>query len=135
MKSLIKKRKVVVISLLCVVLALGSYTTYYFHGLMSYRTKVSEIVIENIDISNIPDGLYIGECDVGYIYAKVNVMVKNGEISTIDLAEHRNDRGATAESIIGDILVQQRIDVDAVSGATNSSSVIKKAVMNALSEP
>ena len=37
-----------------------------------------------------------------------------------------------AETVINEIVDEQRIDVDAVSGATNSSIVIKKAVENAL---
>ena len=34
--------------------------------------------------------------------------------------------------VIDRILDQQRLDVDAISGATNSSKVIKKAVENAI---
>ena len=35
-------------------------------------------------------------------------------------------------NVINEIVDEQRINVDAVSGATNSSIVIKKAVENAL---
>ena len=44
----------------------------------------------------------------------------------------QNERGALAEGIIDDIMAQQKIDVDAVTSATNSSNVIKKAIENAL---
>lgn len=37
-----------------------------------------------------------------------------------------------AEAVLEEILRQQRIDVDTVSGATNSSKVLKKAVEDAL---
>jgi uncharacterized protein with FMN-binding domain len=53
-------------------------------------------------------------------------------ITDVEIVEHRHDLGGAAESVVDDILIHQRIDVDAVSGATNSSSVIKKAVENAL---
>jgi uncharacterized protein with FMN-binding domain len=46
--------------------------------------------------------------------------------------EHRHERGKTAEVITDSIIDEQKIDVDAISGATNSSTVIKKAVENAL---
>ena len=46
--------------------------------------------------------------------------------------EHRHERGKAAEKVIEKIIEEQKIDVDAVSGATNSSTVIKKAVENAL---
>ena len=67
-----------------------------------------------------------------FIYAKVEVTVKNGEVSNINILEHRHERGETAEAIINKIVEQQKIDIDTISGATNSSIVIKKAVENAL---
>ena len=51
----------------------------------------------------------------------------------IVLLEHRNDRGLTAEGIVDSIIENQRITVDVISGATNSSTVIKKAIELALS--
>lgn len=47
--------------------------------------------------------------------------------------EHRHERGKTAETMTNKIVDEQRIDVDAVSGAANSSIVIKKAVAKSLS--
>ena len=91
----------------------------------------SKYVIDG-KISDIPDGVYIGEYDVNVIYAKVEVTVENGEITNIIILEHRNERGKPAEAVINKIVEDQKIDVDAVSGATNSSTVIKKAVENAL---
>ncbi len=58
--------------------------------------------------------------------------MKNGEVSNINILEHRHERGETAEAIINKIVEQQKIDIDTISGATNSSIVIKKAVENAL---
>jgi uncharacterized protein with FMN-binding domain len=84
------------------------------------------------DASNIADGTYIGECDVKFIYAKVAVTVRDGHITDIRLLEHRHERGQAAEAVIDKIITQQELDVDAVSGASNSSQVIKKAVDNAL---
>ena len=60
------------------------------------------------------------------------VTVQNGEITNINILEHRHERGKTAEAITTKIVDEQRIDVDTISGATNSSTVIKKAVANAL---
>ena len=50
----------------------------------------------------------------------------------IRILEHKNERGQAAETIVDQIVSEQKIDVDAISGATNSSKVIKKAVENAL---
>ena len=75
---------------------------------------------------------HIRYCNVGYIYAKVKVVVYNHIITDIELLEHAHERGAKAESIVKTIVEEQRADVDAVSGATNSSMVIEKACVNAL---
>jgi len=102
------------------------------YSVSSYQKEVRNIVISDIDVSNIPNGNYVGEYDVEYIYAKVEVVVKDGEINEIKILEHRNERGGQAEKITDDIINKQKINVDAVSGATNSSKVIKKAVEIAL---
>ena len=69
---------------------------------------------------------------MGYIYAKVEVEIRDNEIVSINILEHRNERGESAEKITDDMVAEQEINTDAVSGATNSSNVIKKAVENAL---
>ena len=58
--------------------------------------------------------------------------VQNGAVTNIDILEHKNGRGSRAEVVVDRIVEEQKIEVDAVSGATNSSTVIKKAVENAL---
>lgn len=97
-----------------------------------YQGKVSNISVEEVDLSNVSDGIYIGECNVDYIRAKVEVEVKSHQIVNIELLEHINERGKKAETIIDTIIEQQTIDVDVVTSATNSSKVIKQAVENAL---
>lgn len=104
----------------------------YYIDFYNYQTNISTIYIKEIDVSNISDGKYIGEYDAGYIYTKVEVIIKNGKILNINLLEHKNERGKPAEKIVDKIMEENQINVDAVSGATNSSTVIKKAVENAL---
>jgi len=40
-------------------------------GFSDYQSKVQSINFANIDVSEIPDGVYFGEYDVTYIYAKM----------------------------------------------------------------
>lgn len=108
------------------------FTTVYLKSVADYKKAVRETTFSNINISNIPDGIYVGEYDVDFVYAKVEVTVWDGVITNIDILEHKNGRGKPAEVVAGRIMEEQKIDVDAVSGATNSSVVIKKAVENAL---
>ncbi|MBD5097954.1 MAG: FMN-binding protein [Clostridiales bacterium] len=104
----------------------------YLKNVADYKKAVKETTFDEINISDIPDGIYIGEYDVNFIYAKVEVTVQTGKITDIRILEHRHERGKAAEAIIDEIVDEQRIDVDAISGATNSSTVLKKAVENAL---
>lgn len=103
-------------------------------SLSTYQSQIKNTEIHNMNLKNISDGNYVGEYDVGYIYAKVEVNIKSGKIMKVTLLEHRNERGKKAETITDTIVNQQKIKVDAVSGATNSSKVIMKAVENAISE-
>jgi uncharacterized protein with FMN-binding domain len=113
---------------LCILIAGAIIFASYMKVINSYQEKVKNTIITDVDIAAIPDGSYIGEYDVGIIYAKVEVLVEAGKIKDIVIIEHRNGRGATAESIVEKIIEKQSINVDAVSGATNSSTVLKKAV-------
>ena len=108
------------------------FMAVYLKSVADYKRAVKETTFNNLDISNVPDGVYIGEYDVNFIYAKVEVTVEDGEIVSINILEHRHERGKAAEAITSKIVDEQKIDVDAISGATNSSTVIKKAVENAL---
>lgn len=122
-------RRGAAITLILILLHISSYYLDFF----AYKTNISEISLSGIEVSSIKDGTYEGAYDAGYIYAKVQVRVRDGRIKDIKIVEHRNERGARAEQITNDIIERQKTNVDAVSGATNSSRVIEKAVENALS--
>ena len=104
----------------------------YWMDFQAYRRKIVCIHLQEITIPSLADGEYVGEYDAGYIYAKVKVTISNGRIQELSLLEHRNERGQAAEQVLADIELTQEFPVDAVSGATNSSKVIQKAVENAL---
>lgn len=108
------------------------HTGIYFMDFIRYKNAVKGLIIENVEIGKLETGTYIGECDVGYIYAKVKVAVEDGQITGIEILEHKQERGKKAEKITDRIVEQQTLQVDAVSGATNSSLVIRKAVENAM---
>lgn len=128
----ISKKKIVLIAIMLLLLVGLVWGIIYLKSVANYKQAVKETTFEEINILNISDGAYIGEYDVNFIYAKVEVTVQNGEITNINILEHRHERGKTAEAIANKIVDEQKIDVDAISGATNSSTVIKKAVENAL---
>ena len=117
----ISKKKTVLFVIAFLLLVGFVWGILYLKSVADYKKAVKETTFEDIHISDIPDGVYVGEYDVDFIYAKVEVTVQNGEITNINILEHRNERGKTAEVIADSIVDEQKIDVDAISGATNGS--------------
>ncbi len=128
----ISKKKIISVIILLFSLIGLICGAVYLKNVADYKRAIGETTFDEIDIADVSDGTYIGEYDVNFIYAKVEVTVEDGEIVSINILEHRHERGKAAEKVIEKIIEEQKIDVDAVSGATNSSTVIKKAVENAL---
>lgn len=125
-------KRIIAATVTAVSLILLIFLAVYLRNVAAYKQAVRETTVDEINISDVSDGIYIGEYDVNFIYAKVEVTVQDGKITNIELLEHKNERGKPAEAILGKMIDAQRINVDAVSGATNSSTVIKKAAENAL---
>ena len=128
----ISKKKIISFIILLLLLIGLICGAVYLKNVADYKRAIGETTFDEIDIADVSDGIYIGEYDVNFIYAKVEVTVEDGEIVSINIMEHRHERGKAAETVIEKIIEEQKIDVDAISGATNSSTVIKKAVENAL---
>jgi len=120
------------ISGLVMALLLIAHVLVCVNSLAAYQREMSAITLSGVSAKKVPDGVYEGSCDVGYIQARVQVTVQDGTMTSIDLLEHRNERGAAGEGVVERMLTAQTTDVDSVSGATNSSRVIRRAVENAL---
>lgn len=90
------------------------------------------IEISDVDLSAVQDGAYEGSFSQFPISAKVRVTIKDHRIESIELLEHKHGKGGAAETIPDKVTEAQSLQVDAVSGATGSSQVIKKAIQNAL---
>lgn len=79
------------------------------------------------------DGVYEGNYKGGPNSAVVKVTIQGQKIAAIEIVKHNALKGKKAEPIIPQrIIEQQSTVVDAVSGATNSSTVIMNAVQVAL---
>lgn len=126
-----KKRFVLAAAGVCLLAGL-LFGGVYLKRVADYQQAVRETVVGEVDLTRVADGTYTGEYDVDLVYARVEVTVADGVITDIRILEHKNGRGGPAEAVTGAIVDQQRLGVDAVTGATNSSTVLKKAVENAL---
>ena len=104
----------------------------YLKSIGDYKAKVDALTFDEIDLTKVEDGVYEGQCDTGVVRVRVQVTVRDHRLESIELLEHENGRGTPAEAILDQMVQNQTTAVDAVSGATCSSKVIRKAVENAL---
>lgn len=94
--------------------------------------RVKQIPVTSPDLAEVADGVYIGEYSAGPVAVKVEVTVEGHRLTDIEIIEHQNGLGGKAEGIIEDVMDEQSLEVDAVSGATVSSKCILKALEDAL---
>ena len=86
---------------------------------------------------NFKDGVYEGTGKGNNGDIKVEVTVEGGNITSVVMKEHGETKGiyeAAEKGVIADIIKNQTAEVDAVSGATNTSKGIMEAVTNALKD-
>ena len=87
-----------------------------------------------IDVSQVADGVYNGISETDLVKVEVGVTVSDGVLQDIEILKHECGKGWPANAIVNDMIKKNDVEVDAVSGATMSSEVIKDAVRNALRE-
>ncbi|MCU6761755.1 Predicted NADH:ubiquinone oxidoreductase%2C subunit RnfG [uncultured Roseburia sp.] len=124
-----KNRKIILIGIFCLLLLVFIFVQILSHRIVK---QANDIAINDIDLSSVENGEYIGEYAITPVYAKVKISVKNQEIVDIQILEHNNGLGTSAEKIVDKVLENQSLDIDAVSGATVSSRCILKAIDNAI---
>ena len=98
----------------------------------SIRKSLASLENATINMTNIADGVYSGHSELGPVSVDVEVHVADHKLTKIDLVRHACGLGRPAEAITEKMVEQNTFDVDAVSGATVSSEVIKNAVNKAL---
>ena len=129
MKKAIKLIIVIVVVILIVILVASVMFSKRAKGMDEYVNKFKN---SEVALSEIENGLYTGAAEVGVVSVKVDVDVLDNEINNIKINKHFNGQGEPAEVIINDIIKNQSVKVDVISGATYSSIAILEAVGDAL---
>jgi len=97
-------------------------------------TEGKNVVLNGIDLSGIPDGMYIGMYDFKRWSNTVHAHVKDNEIVSIEIV--KDVPGAEVTDCSGEVLRRvleaQDTRVDAVTGATVTSKAYLKAIEDAL---
>lgn len=94
--------------------------------------QLKQLSMKELDFSQIQDGSYRGQYRVFPISAEVEVVISNLRILSIELLKHEHGQGEDGEKVINQVVMNQKLQVDTISGATYSSIVILKAIQNAL---
>lgn len=124
------KKKYIVITLIAI--GILSLVLFFKISMDQHLSAYESFHFTDISLEAIPDGTYVGSEDGILVKASVEVTVRNHRIEAIQLLSHECGTGKPAEVIIEDILEDNSLEVDTISGATYSSNVIKVAVYHAL---
>ncbi len=127
----IKKGYLIAAFVILVLIVVGSIG---FTAIAKKLESFGHIDFSTLDLSTIEDGTYNGSADGGIVKVSVEVTVKDHVLRSISLVSHDNGKGKPAEVIVQRIVEQNSLEVDAISGATHSSNIIKAAVLDALTK-
>ncbi len=97
---------------------------------------IKNMAINDVNLSEIPDGVYEGNFKKARWNHEVKVTVKDHKIVSIEkknLSDDKRDREITEKA--GEaIIANQSVKIDVISGATVDTKSFQKAVENALTE-
>jgi uncharacterized protein with FMN-binding domain len=124
-------------TILIIILVILFLVIVFFGILMARNASIAKrlkaMPISEVDLANVSDGLYKGDFAYGGFKYEVEVTVTGHKIEDIKVLKNRNTFHAKrAEGVIEKVLKNQSLKVDAVSGATNTSIALLKAIENAL---
>ena len=126
------KTKKILLIVFVVILLLAAVATIVITQSEKNLEALSDIPIEAIDLSAVPDGTYEGSYQAFPVAAEVKVTVQGHRMTAIDLVKHNHGQGEAAEAIPDRVMKAQSLQVDTISGATYSSKVILLAIQDAL---
>lgn len=127
MKKIKKIGFYVVIGLLLIMIA---GITYLNIGM----DEGKKVVVGTVDVSQTPDGIYVGSYKNSRWSNQVKVTVENHRITAINVVKTVViEQQSVTEKLINDVLAAQNTDVEVISGATVTSNAYLKSIENALS--
>jgi uncharacterized protein with FMN-binding domain len=107
-----------------------------FAAIMIYSVlgmqQTLSLEINPVDLTGIADGEYIGEYDCYRWSNAVTVTVADHQIVGIQVVKGPAGREGIRQELIGQIILEQTPELDAISGATADKKAFLKAVENAL---
>ncbi|MDR2608723.1 MAG: FMN-binding protein [Treponema sp.] len=122
--------------ILCIAV-LGMYALSIYVSCSSLSGSVPRTRPKSSSYNLMHDGVYEGEAEGWRGTVRVKIRVEDGEIVEIAILDHQDDPyvgGAAMEELLDMALQYGITDLDAVSGATESSAAFLEALEAALEE-
>ena len=98
----------------------------------AFVEKINKLTIDNVTVRQVKDGTYEVSENIFPVTASVRVNVSGGRITEIVMLSHGHGPNHGADAILPRVIAAQSLAVDAVSGSTYSSKVVRKAIETAL---
>lgn len=93
----------------------------------------SKLAVNNVDLSTLNDGEYIGKYKGGRWTNELRVTVKDNKITAIEVVKDvLFSKPEVTEELINNVIEAQSLEVDAASGATITCKAYLKAIEAAL---
>ena len=127
-----RKRTKILIIIFVIIASLTAFGIYMLNKINQEMEVLTISEIPEINLVQIDDGTYSGSFKSLLIKVQVEVTIQNHVITDIIILEHQNGQGDDADVIIDDVLLEQSINIDFISGATYSSKAILLAIGDAL---
>jgi uncharacterized protein with FMN-binding domain len=123
-----RKLKIVLIVIGAIVVFALGLAGWAYIDVVKYR----ELVIKDVDLRNIPDGVYEGTFKGGRFSNSLEVTVKDHRIVDIKRIGSRASVEDLYQKIYAKVIESQSLQIDTVSGATVTTRTTLKAIENAL---
>jgi len=124
---------------LIVVVALGAGGAIGWRYIAKEHREAASLPLNAVDFSRLKDGVYTGEYEGGMYRWRTNqveVTVAGGKVTGITLVSSKfgDDAAKLTDPLYDQVVEQQTLQVDAVSGSTLTSKAALQAVENALQQ-
>lgn len=126
-----KLKKIILSIVVLLILIIAGGSIYATNGLEAGKN----MTIGHVDVTQLKDGVYNGKYDGGRWTNEVNVTVKDGKITKIDVVKTVLFESAdVTNALISNVIKNQDTDIDVTSGATVTSKAYLKSIENALTK-
>lgn len=122
------KKWILVIGVIIGVIIIGM-----FYFLLAGMQEIKEMVITDIDLSQVKDGVYTGEFRGNRWTNSVEVLVEGHKITDIKVIQDvRIPLTEVTQKLIESVKEKQSLNIDAISQATINTKAYLKSIENAL---